>query len=82
MPAETELCGRRALQGYLTLGLEGVSSVEKTLWLLIQICHSCRDLEDEEASVAMLAFVQREAPNQAEVRIQMQMLAHLSRLPG
>ncbi|KAH8655083.1 hypothetical protein BGZ60DRAFT_152893 [Tricladium varicosporioides] len=60
IPVEAKLYGRKALQRYLSLGSNGVHGAEKALRLLIQICHSNEDIEDEEAYTAMLSFVQKQ----------------------
>lgn len=51
---EAQLHGRQSLRGFRKLREQGHTGYEKTLNLLIQICHEQGNLEDEEAYTALL----------------------------
>ncbi|KAH6672009.1 hypothetical protein B0J14DRAFT_639956 [Halenospora varia] len=59
---EALLYGRRALKGYRRVGCElGTTNIEKTLELLIRICHSAGNPDEEDAYAAILSDFQEKA---------------------
>jgi hypothetical protein len=52
---EAHLYGRRVLKGYRRLGVQGAEGVEKTLVILVQICHDDGKVEGEDTYAFMLS---------------------------
>jgi tetratricopeptide (TPR) repeat protein len=60
--AEALLYGRRALKGYRKLGSDGIGGVEKSLRVLVHVCHLDENFDEEDAYAAILSDFLREHP--------------------
>lgn len=60
---EALLYGRRAFKGYKKLGLEGIEGVEKSLRVLVRVCHLDDNFDEEDAYATMLTdFLKKNPP--------------------
>ncbi|RFU27249.1 hypothetical protein B7463_g9089, partial [Scytalidium lignicola] len=74
--AEALLYGRRAFKGYRRMGSSGNSGLIKALQLLIDICHSEGNIDDEEAYTAVLCnFTKQELKMDSETGISLEKIS-------